>query len=198
MQCRHGSASKPEQRNGQLCILACRTKRRVRARIRCTQCVGFHQDRMKATAVATKLPPLTVQVYPACSDAERQAAAKLRAKSFYVYRPERAFAGACTQALVSFARRLARQCICCACQHAVKHHAGLHVATSTIWRGRGRGQGSQKRCRATRCNCKHVWETRPFQNEMHVGVHGTNQVAQAMRLVNAALFRSPVSGHESS
>ncbi|KAK9816463.1 hypothetical protein WJX72_000602 [[Myrmecia] bisecta] len=54
---------------------------------------GFHQSRMVAETRANKYPPLDVSVRHAEQDPELQAAALLRAQTFYVYPPERKFAG---------------------------------------------------------------------------------------------------------
>ena len=49
---------------------------------------------MKVTEQRERLPPVVVTVVPAESDEELQAAALLRARSFYVYPKEREFSGA--------------------------------------------------------------------------------------------------------
>jgi hypothetical protein len=54
---------------------------------------GFHQDRMKATTLSEALPPVSVHISIAASESELRAASLLRAKSFYVYPPERKFSG---------------------------------------------------------------------------------------------------------
>jgi hypothetical protein len=54
---------------------------------------GFHQDRMKATTLSEALPPVSVHITIAASESELRAASLLRAKSFYVYPPERKFSG---------------------------------------------------------------------------------------------------------
>lgn len=55
---------------------------------------GFHQARYAAEAARPKAKPLEgVQVRPANGDSELAAAAWMRARAFYVYPPERAFAG---------------------------------------------------------------------------------------------------------
>ena len=58
------------------------------------QTTGFHQQRLKATQLAEKLQTVPVNVSEATAMHELKAAAILRAQSFYVYPPERQFAGA--------------------------------------------------------------------------------------------------------
>lgn len=58
--------------------------------------VGFHQQRLKATNLTEKLRPVSVEVSTATATHELKAAALLRAQSFYVYPPDRQFAGALT------------------------------------------------------------------------------------------------------
>jgi ribosomal protein S18 acetylase RimI-like enzyme len=64
---------------------------------------GFHQARLAADAAAPKpaAPPLAVEVRVAARDDELEAAAWLRARSFYAYNPEREFAGRIHQAMVA-------------------------------------------------------------------------------------------------
>jgi ribosomal protein S18 acetylase RimI-like enzyme len=64
---------------------------------------GFHQARLAADAAAPKpaAPPLAVEVRVATRDDELEAAAWLRARSFYAYNPEREFAGRIHQAMVA-------------------------------------------------------------------------------------------------
>lgn len=74
----------------------------------CTSCatqVGFHQKRLAADVrKGTKSPdfkPLAVEIREPRTDHELQAVGWLRARSFYAYPPERAFAGQIHQTMIA-------------------------------------------------------------------------------------------------
>lgn len=70
----------------------------------CSAPTGFHQQRLAAevrTSPKEAIQDISVQIREAQTDAELQAIGWLRARSFYAYPPERAFAGQIHQTMIA-------------------------------------------------------------------------------------------------